>query len=116
MKNFWHSNNPIVNDETTYGFSGIGLGGSDWLGVGKIFESTSKGTELCGARPLFEGKDRDEWTKCNQQAIALLYQQIKSKEEIEKRKKRTTIVIVSLVSIALITTVVLVLGKRKKIS
>lgn len=117
----------MVDDEEWYGSGGVGinLSGSDWLGLGEWLGGVSQGTEMCGARPMFAGKDRDDWEECNKQALALYQQQaqtqgmlgmeqIKSQEEIEKKKRITIIVVVSLVLVATIVTVVLLARKRKR--
>jgi len=123
MDKFFYRNNRIVNDEQTYGSGGVGinLSGSDWLGLGELFGGMSQGTVMCGARPIVGGKDRDDWEECNKNAMVIAQQQlgvqqsqIKSLEEIEKRKRITIIVIVSLVSVALITTVFLVIRRKRR--
>ena len=127
MRDFWLGNNRIVDDTEWYGSGGAGivLSGQDWLGLGQVFGSVSAGTELCGARPVFAGKSRDEWEECNKKALAIIQQQsaqqagfsqqkIKTAQDIEKRKKITIIVVVSLVSLAGIVAIVFMIRKRKR--
>jgi hypothetical protein len=127
MRDFWLGNNRLVDDTEWYGSGGAGivLSGQDWLGLGQIFGSASAGTELCGARPVFAGKSRDEWEDCNKKALVIIQnqsaqqavltqQQIKATQDIEKRKRITIIVVVSLVSLAGIVAIALVMRKRKR--
>ena len=122
MKNFWYANNKKIKDNHKAG--AIGLGGTDWLGLGELTNALTQGTALCGARPLFVGSARNKWEDCNKASLILTQQQLDNQQDqintakdIETSKKRTTIVIVSLVSTALLIAVFLIIRtKRRKSS
>lgn len=128
MQGFFFGNNRIVDDSEFYGSAGfnIGVSGQDWLGLGAIVGGASKGTEMCGSKPLFAGKARNAWIECNKQSLSLQGKQLTVQEQLEKQKlaeqakrdldknKQTTqVVVISLVLLAIVVTTIFLFRKRK---
>ena len=95
--------------------AGIGFSGTDWLGLGNIFEGLTEGTEMCGAKPLTG--DKTAYEKCIRDSITLQAQQVQAQTSAiilaEKRKKMVIIAVVSLVSLSILV-VAIVLIRRKR--
>jgi len=105
-------------DEKAAAIGSIG-GGSDWLGLGTIAQSLSKGTSLCGSKPICISTKSDDncakkqraYEACVQQNVALAQNQFVQKTNMDlSRQKRTLIFTITgmiLLSIVVVTFLVI---------
>jgi len=127
MDNFFHK-----DQELKHGFAGISLGGSDWLGYGKVVAGLSQGTEMCGAKPVCLSalskdcrKRKDNYNKCVQTSLQLANQQVeqnielgtasiqnKSQIEEQKKKQQITLAIIGAVALTVIVVTVAIIKKK----
>jgi hypothetical protein len=112
------------NKETYYGSGGVGinLSGSDWLGLGEWMGGVSEGTELCGARPMFAGKDRDKYNECVANSLAFLQGQSATQAQIaqqkllldaQAKKDKIKIAIIGAVALVVIVLGVAIIKRRR---
>jgi hypothetical protein len=120
--NFWIGNNQFSNDEDTVGADGGGLAsvglnfsGSDWLGVGAVFSSLSKGTAECGAKPTCISTKNNNCSKQKTAYSDCLSRSLNTKTVIQdsKSKSNTTIIVISLVLVAVLITGIYLFKKKK---
>lgn len=80
----------------------------------KEWKSSSVGNDICGKRPMFKGKNWDDWQECTDNIQKDLQEKIiTAKADIidTKKKRKRTVIIVSVV--ILITGIVLFFVKKR---
>ena len=108
--------------ENRVGAVGINIGGTDWLGLGQLTE----GAVGCGAKPVCIAlgknsqcaKDKAAYNACVQQSMQIQQQQVAianqtAQRQAEQKRRNTMIAVISLVSVAVLITIMVLLKKRK---
>ena len=118
--NFWIGSNQFSNDEDTVGAGGtvgLNISGNDWLGIGALSSSLSKGTEECGAKPMCIPTKNNSCAKSKSAYADCIARSQSNKavaqEKAGKTKSTTLILVISLVAIAIVITGIYLFKKKK---